>query len=65
MLLSLVCHVVCIVSEVLQARSLLCYSEAMCVPELGDYQQGYPSPESTLPPTPNGQPFLEGKCLRV
>ncbi|XP_076438360.1 transforming protein p54/c-ets-1-like isoform X2 [Babylonia areolata] len=46
--------------EVLQARSLLCYSEAMCVPELGDYQQGYPSPESTLPPTPNGQPFLEG-----
>nr|KAG5700443.1 hypothetical protein BaRGS_010356 [Batillaria attramentaria] len=46
--------------EVVAARSLLCYSEPMCVPELGDYQQGYSSPESTLPPTPNGQAFLEG-----
>ncbi|XP_025102169.1 protein C-ets-1-like isoform X2 [Pomacea canaliculata] len=46
--------------EVVQARSLLCYSEPMCVPELGDYQQGYPSPEPTLPPTPNGQGYIEG-----
>lgn len=46
--------------EVVAARSLLCYSEPMCVSELVDYQQGYSSPESTLPPTPNGPAFLEG-----
>ncbi|KAK7488022.1 hypothetical protein BaRGS_00020767, partial [Batillaria attramentaria] len=50
-------------AEVVAARSLLCYSEPMCVPELGDYQQGYSSPESTLPPTPNGQAFLEGQYV--
>lgn len=37
----------------------------MCVPELGDYQQGYPSPEPTLPPTPNGQGYIEGGCVFV